>query len=146
MCLIYFLSSLLFYYSFTMISKKYTLVVGLWFACWMKAMTAFVAGIASFALSLFSMSRAPVAARGFLAVEFVIIFFVFVRSVSWCSDVQSCLVYCVTRIQTILRIVPENRSSFQRCFIIVYSNLYWSIVLLAYMLIHERSVADQFVH
>ena len=74
MCLIYFLSSLLFYYSFTMISKRYTLVVRLWFAFLMKAMTAFVAGIASFVLSLFSLNQSSSGARGFLAVEFVIIF------------------------------------------------------------------------
>ena len=82
MCLIYFLSSLLFYYSFTMISKRYTLVVRLWFAFLMKAMTAFVAGIASFVLSLFSLNQSSSGARGFLAVEFVIIFFLFVLPTS----------------------------------------------------------------
>ncbi|CBK20888.2 uncharacterized protein [Blastocystis hominis] len=83
MCLIYFLSSLLFYYSFTMISKRYTLVVRFWFVPFMKAMTAFISGIASFVLSLFSLNKSSYGARGFLAVEFVIIFFVFVLPTSF---------------------------------------------------------------
>ena len=44
----------------------------------MKSMTAFIAGIASFVLSLFSLNQASSSSRGFLAVEFVIIFFIFV--------------------------------------------------------------------
>ena len=66
-----------------MISKRYTLVVRFWFVPFVKAMTAFISGIASFVLSLFSLNKSSYGARGFLAVEFVIIFFVFVLPTSF---------------------------------------------------------------